>query len=96
MLPISNLERARRAQGLTQVELARLLGVQQSTISQIEQRKRNPSVSLLIRAAAALQTTVDDLLGGDDGAVFDNSAGGGNARGARKHGAQDAPATGGG
>jgi putative transcriptional regulator len=72
VIGISNMERIRKERGLTQVELAEKLGVRQSTISHIEQHRRNPSVPLLIKAAGILNTTVDELLGGDDGQIPDD------------------------
>lgn len=48
---------------MTQVELAEKLGVQQSTISHIENNLRDPSVELLVRLADVLEVTVDELIG---------------------------------
>jgi len=48
---------------LTQVELAERLGVQQSTISHIENELRDPSVELLFKLADALDVTIDELIG---------------------------------
>ncbi len=63
MLPITNnIERIRKQNGLSQVELAAKLSVQQSTISQIETGERNPSVNLLLRMADVLGVTVDELV----------------------------------
>ena len=44
------------------VELANKCGVTPSAISQIEKRKRQPSIGLLRKMAAALSVKVDDLL----------------------------------
>ncbi len=58
----AGLKQLRLNQGLTQVELAALVGCQQSTISQLETGTRCGTVDLLKRAADALHCTVDDLL----------------------------------
>ncbi len=51
----------RKKYGLTQSELAILVGVQQNTVSQWESGKRNPSSSILPRLADALGCTIDEL-----------------------------------
>lgn len=53
----------RKEKGLTQVELAEKLGVQQSTISHIENELRDPSVELLFKLAEALEVSVEELVG---------------------------------
>lgn len=59
----NNLESIRKEKGLTQVELAAKLNVQQSTISHIENGERNPSAELLCNLAEALGVTIDELIG---------------------------------
>lgn len=51
----------RRERGITQAQLAALLGVQQNTASQWETGDRRPSSSILPRLAAALDCTIDEL-----------------------------------
>ena len=76
MIPITNsVEKYRKARGMTQVELAERVNVQQSAISLIERQERNPSLPLLVRLANVLGVTIDDLVGGGD-AVSDHPAGG--------------------
>lgn len=48
---------------MTQAEFAERLGVQQSTISLIENEQRDPSVELLFKMAEALGVTADELIG---------------------------------
>jgi transcriptional regulator with XRE-family HTH domain len=48
----SYLNRWREKAGLSRRELAKILGVQASYVSYIEQNKRKPSLSLLLRAAS--------------------------------------------
>jgi putative transcriptional regulator len=57
----NRIREIRRRRGLRQVDLARMLGVFQSEISEIECGKRMPSVYLAKRIAKALKVSVDDL-----------------------------------
>jgi len=54
---------ARRAKGLTQVQLAEAAGTTQRAISFYEATGGNPSAEAVVRLAKALDTTADDLLG---------------------------------
>jgi transcriptional regulator with XRE-family HTH domain len=56
------LAQARRAAGLSQEALARLVGVSKATISMIECGLRMPKVDLLVRLAAALSVPPETLL----------------------------------
>lgn len=47
---------------MTQTELAKRSKVSQSTISQIENGKRNPTVIVLMKIATALETPVSTFL----------------------------------
>ncbi|MBL1077243.1 helix-turn-helix transcriptional regulator [Nocardia sp. 2] len=53
----------RRGRALTQGQLAELVGISKSMVSQIEQDKRTPSIPVLQRIAAALDVDIRDLLG---------------------------------
>jgi transcriptional regulator with XRE-family HTH domain len=57
------LKEIREDQGLSQTELAGLVGTSQSTISQIEGYERNPSYQMLQKLADALDVKVSYLLG---------------------------------
>jgi transcriptional regulator with XRE-family HTH domain len=57
-----NLQQARRDSGLTQEELADRSDVHQTYISDVERGRRNPSLLVLHRLAAALKLDVSDLL----------------------------------
>jgi transcriptional regulator with XRE-family HTH domain len=50
----AGIKAARKRRGLTQAELADKIGTRQSVISRIESDKHLPSLSTLIRMAAAL------------------------------------------
>ncbi len=53
----------RRAQGLTQTQLAKLVGVAQPYINEIERGKKRPSVDVLERLCDSLGGSADYLLG---------------------------------
>jgi putative transcriptional regulator len=57
----SRIREVRKQKGLRQVDLAKMVGVFQSEISEIECGKRAPSVYLAKRIAKALKVSVDDL-----------------------------------
>ena len=57
-----NLKTLRAKQGLSQKELADQLYVERSTVAGWEAKDRVPDVEILIKLAAVLETTVDDLL----------------------------------
>ena len=57
-----NLQALRRAKGLSQEELAHRSGIHQTYLSGVERGKRNPSVMVMSRIAAALDADVEDLV----------------------------------
>lgn len=60
------LRAVRKAAGLTQAQLAAEVGVSRQTIIAIERGDYSPSVYLALRAARALDTTVEALFSLDD------------------------------
>ncbi len=56
-----NLQNARRERGISQEELAHLAKVHQTYLSGVERGKRNPSILVLYRIAAALGLDIEDL-----------------------------------
>ncbi len=60
---MENLRRLREAAGLTQTELAARVGVKQCSLSAWELGTANPSFENLLRLVAALDTSMDELLG---------------------------------
>jgi transcriptional regulator with XRE-family HTH domain len=56
-----NVQKARRAKGVSQEELAHLAKMHQTYLSGVERGKRNPSILVLDRIAAALGLDVADL-----------------------------------
>jgi len=57
-----NIKRYREAKNMTQEELARILGVTSSNISQIESGDRGLNVKKADKIAAALGVTLNDLM----------------------------------
>ena len=56
-----NVQKARRAKGVSQEELAHLAEIHQTYLSGVERGKRNPSILVLDRIAAALGLDIADL-----------------------------------
>jgi len=58
-----NIVKIRKLRGLKAKQLAELVGIDQSYLSQIENEKRSPSLEVIQKIAKALGTTVSELLG---------------------------------
>lgn len=56
-----NLRRIRINKNITQVEIANILGVDRSFVSNIENGKNNPTLSTITSLAKALNVPVDEL-----------------------------------
>lgn len=65
------LKKLRQSMNLPQEQLARLLGVDRSTISSYESNMRQPSLDTLSRMADVFGVTTDYLLGRTNGLSFD-------------------------
>jgi transcriptional regulator with XRE-family HTH domain len=65
----SNLRARRNELGLTQVRVAKRLGVTQPTYATLEGGKSAPTLTMLEKIAVALETTPKNLLTTDDTAV---------------------------
>ena len=59
-----NLKKFRKQQGLSQKELAQVVGVNQTMIAHIENGVKIHSLAVSLELAAALNTTVDELCKG--------------------------------
>ncbi len=57
------IRRMRIAQGLNQTSLAKLVGITQAFMSEIEKGKKTPSVEVLEKICGALNCSADYLLG---------------------------------
>lgn len=62
---MENLRRIRKAKGLTQKELGKMVDVSESMIGMIEKGTRSPSFELLLKLGEALDCSIDDLLRGN-------------------------------
>jgi XRE family transcriptional regulator, regulator of sulfur utilization len=58
----TNIGQLREARGLTQQQMARLAGVPRATWAHLESGNANPTLSVLHRAATALQVTMEELI----------------------------------
>lgn len=62
----TRIKELRARDGLTQEDLARMVGARRETILFIEKGEYNPSLNLAHNIAKALKTTIDDLFLFDD------------------------------
>ncbi|MDO5375419.1 MAG: helix-turn-helix transcriptional regulator [Staphylococcus rostri] len=58
---VNKVKAYRVAKGVSQLELARRVGVSRQTINMIENDKYNPTLNLCIRIAQTLDVTLNDL-----------------------------------
>ena len=56
-----NLKKIRMSKDITQIEIAKTLGVDRSFVSNIENGKNNPTLSTITNLANALKVPVEDL-----------------------------------
>jgi transcriptional regulator with XRE-family HTH domain len=59
----SNVRRLRDARSLSQQQMARISGIPRPTWASLESGSANPTLSVLTRAAAALQVSIEELIG---------------------------------
>ncbi|MBW2242719.1 MAG: helix-turn-helix transcriptional regulator [Deltaproteobacteria bacterium] len=59
----SNIRRLREARGLSQQKMSQLSGIPRPTWASLESGSANPTLSVLSRAAAALQVSIEELIG---------------------------------
>ena len=57
-----NLKQLREARGLTQEQMAKIAGLPRATWTNLESGTANPTVAVLLRAAGALQISLEELL----------------------------------
>lgn len=62
----NGIRELRTKHGLTQDELAKMVGVRRETIVFLEKNAYNPSLRLAYAVAKALHTSIDDLFTFDD------------------------------
>lgn len=56
-----NLKKIRNRENITQIEIASILGVDRSFISNIENGKNNPTLSTITSLAEALKVSIGEL-----------------------------------
>ena len=57
----NRIEEIRRAKGIRQEELAKLLGVSRQTISSLENGRYNPSIFLAFKIARLFEMSIEDI-----------------------------------
>ncbi|ACY17263.1 helix-turn-helix transcriptional regulator [Haliangium ochraceum] len=57
-----NVKQLREARGMSQAQIAKLAGIPRPTWSTLERGDGNPTLSVLLRAAAALQVSLEELV----------------------------------
>lgn len=57
----NHLRQIRQAKGISQIELARMVGVSRQTISSIENTQYNPTAKLALLLCIALDCTFEDM-----------------------------------
>lgn len=68
-----NIKRLRCAQGMTQVEFAKKMGVTKQCVSNWENDNVLPSIEMLVRMAELFSVSTDHLLGRSEGDFLDVS-----------------------
>ncbi|PER23524.1 helix-turn-helix transcriptional regulator [Bacillus cereus] len=58
---MNSLSQARKNAGMSQVILAKKVGITRQYLSEIENRKKQPSVIIAVKIAKALNTKVEDI-----------------------------------
>jgi transcriptional regulator with XRE-family HTH domain len=59
----SNVRRLREARGLSQQQISKVAGIPRPTWASLESGVANPTLAVLARAAAALQVSIEELIG---------------------------------
>ena len=80
------LKECRKAKGMSQATLSRLLGVTQQAVGKWETGRSNPDPEMLVRLAEVLGTTTDYLLGLHTGGAEAEQAGRRGRRGSKGRG----------
>lgn len=58
---VCNLKKYRQLKGLTQEELAKIVGVRRETIMRLESAKYNPSLKLAIDISRAVDAPIEEI-----------------------------------
>ena len=73
MLFGKNLREHRKNKGLTQSELAQIVGVSRQAIASYEGQRREPSFEVLIKLANCFCVSIDKLIGRDEHSIINNT-----------------------
>lgn len=57
----NRIEEIRKARGIRQEELAKMLGVSRQTVSSLETGRYNPSISLAFKVARSFGMTIEEV-----------------------------------
>lgn len=57
----NRIEEIRKARGIRQEELAKMLGVSRQTVSSLENGRYNPSISLAFKVARCFGMTIEEV-----------------------------------
>ena len=63
---VNRIKEYRDKKSISQIDLAKKVGIAVSTLCDIENNKQNPSLPIAFKIADALKTTVDKLFREDD------------------------------
>ncbi len=58
---VCNLKKYRQLKGLTQEQLAEIVGVRRETIMRLENEKYNPSLKLAVDISRAVNTPIEEI-----------------------------------
>lgn len=58
----TRLRKARKAAGLTQVQVAEKAGISQTYYAQIERAEKNPTTSIFVKIVKSIGVSADDIL----------------------------------
>ena len=64
---LTNLKKLRLQKGVSQKQLADVIGVSQQAVNKYENHSTEPEISVLIAIASYFNTSIDNLVGYDDG-----------------------------
>lgn len=63
---MNRIRQLRKEQGMKQIELSKLMGISQATLSGWENERFDPDINAITRLATIFGVTIDYLLGGPD------------------------------
>ena len=70
MKKVLKIAEVRKSRNMTQMELAKVVGIAQPTLCNIENGENNPSLDTFIKIAQALECSLDDLVDAESVASY--------------------------